>query len=99
TNRDIALLDAGDRVLLDARIEPPGFQTARYAGEAGPLLLKDGLPAFEPVLEDCATGQRILDGLTQQAAVGVRPDGTTPIAVAEPTRANDLVGLYLALGA
>lgn len=99
TNRDIALLDAGDRVLLDARIEPPGFQTARYAVEAGPLLLKDGLPAFEPVLEGFATGQRILDGLTQQAAIGVRPDGTTLLVVAETMRANDLVGLFLALGA
>ncbi len=99
TNREIALLDAGDRVNLDARIEPPGFQTARYAVEAGPLLLKDGLPAFEPALESFVTGQRILDGLTQQAAVGVRPDGTTLLVVAETMRANDLIGLFLALGA
>src|SRR5690606_18251866 len=99
TNRDIALLDAGDRVSIEARIEPPGFSAARWAVEAGPLLLKDGLPAYEPTVEGFATGQRILDGLTQQAAIGVRPDGTTLLVVAETMRANDLVGLFLALGA
>ncbi len=99
TNRDIALLDTGDRVSIDARLDPPGFEVARYAVEAGPLLVKDGLPAFEPSLEGFATGQRILDGLTQQAAIGVRPDGTTLLVVAETMRADELIGLFLALGA
>jgi len=99
TNRDIALLDAGDRVEIEARIEPPSFHTARWAVEAGPLLLKDGLPAYDPTVEGFATGQRILDGLTQQAAIGVRPDGTTLLVVAETMRARDLVGLFLSLGA
>lgn len=99
TNRELALLDSGDRVAVDARLEPPGFQAARYAVEAGPLLLKDGMPAFEPLLEGFATGQRILDGLTQQAAIGVRSDGTTLLVVAETMRAEDLIGLFMALGA
>ncbi len=99
TNRDLALLDTGDRVAIDARIDPPGFEFARYAVEAGPLLVKDGMPAYEPVLEGFATGQRILDGLTQQAAIGVRPDGTTLLVVAETMRADELIGLFLALGA
>jgi exopolysaccharide biosynthesis protein len=99
TNRDIALLDTGDTVSIEARIDPPGFRSARWAVEAGPLLLKDGLPAYEPTVEGFATGQRILDGLTQQAAIGVRPDGTTLLVVAETMRARDLVGLFLSLGA
>ncbi len=99
TNRDLALLDRGDRVSIEARIDPPGFGSARWAVEAGPLLLKDGAPAYEPDVEGFATGQRILDGLTQQAAIGVTPDGTTLLVVAETMRARDLVGLFLALGA
>ncbi len=98
-NRQLALLDTGDRVSIDARLEPPGFEVARYAVEAGPLLIKDGMPAFEPTLEGFATGQRILDGLTQQAAIGVRADGTTLLVVAETMRAEELVGLFLSLGA
>lgn len=99
TNRELALLDTGDRVTVNARLDPSGFQAARYAVEAGPLLLKDGMPAFEPLLEGFATGQRILDGFTQQAAIGVRPDGTTLLVVAETMRAEDLIGLFMALGA
>lgn len=97
-NRELALLDEGDRVSLTTTIEPSHFGRARYAVEAGPLLVKDGRPAFEPELERFATGQRILDGLTQQAAVGVTPSGTTLLLVAETMRAADLVPLFLDLG-
>lgn len=99
SNRAIALLDEGDRVILDTLIEPSGFGRARYAVEAGPLLVKDGRPAYEPELERFAVGQRILDGLTQQAAVGVTADGTTLLVVAETMRASELVPLFLSLGA
>src|SRR5690606_24862675 len=99
TNRQLALLDSGDRVFLDTRIEPSVFDQARYAVEAGPLLLKDGLPAYEPMLEGFATGQRILDGLTQQAAVGIGEDGSILLVVAETMRASELVGLFQSLGA
>ncbi len=98
-NRAIALLDEGDRVILDTLIEPSDFELARYAVEAGPLLVKDGRPAYQPELERFAVGQRILDGLTQQAAVGVTASGTTLLVVAETMRASELVPLFLSLGA
>lgn len=98
-NRALALLDEGDTVTLDLRVEPPDFERVRYAVEAGPLLVKDGLPAYEPTVESFALGQRILDGLTQQAAVGVTRDGTTLMLVAETMRAAELVPLFIALGA
>lgn len=99
TNRDLALLDTGDRVSIDTSLRPGGFQVAAYAVEAGPLLVRDGLAAYEPSSEGFASGQRILDGLTQQAAIGVMPDGTTLLVVAETMRAQDLVRLFLDLGA
>ena len=99
TNRQLALLDTGDLVLLDTSIEPAAFDAAHYAVEAGPLLLKDGRRAYEPTIEGFATGQRILDALTQQAAVGVRPDGTTLLVVGETMKAEELINLFLTLGA
>lgn len=98
-NRSIALLDEGDRVILDTLIEPSSFGQARYAVEAGPLLVKNGQAAYQPELERFALGQRILDGLTQQSAVGVTADGTTLLLVAETMRASELVPLFLSLGA
>lgn len=99
TNRAVALLDEGDRVILDTDIEPSAFTNARYAVEAGPLLVKDGQSAYEPELERFALDQRILDGLTQQSAVGVTADGVTLLLVAETMRASELVPLFLSLGA
>lgn len=98
-NRAIALLDEGDRVILDTLIEPSVFSQARYAVEAGPLLVKDGQGAYDPELERFAVGQRILDGLTQQSAVGVTADGATLLLVAETMRASELVPLFISLGA
>src|SRR5690606_40937517 len=54
SNRQLALLDTGDRVFLDTSIEPAIFDQARYAVEAGPLLLAAGRPAFEPAIEGFA---------------------------------------------
>lgn len=99
TNRAIALLDTGDRVRVETSIEPDVFGFARYAVEAGPLLVKDGQPAYEPELERFALGQRILDGLTQQSAIGVTATGTTLLVVAETMRASELVPLFMSLGA
>ncbi|MBA2668488.1 MAG: phosphodiester glycosidase family protein [Trueperaceae bacterium] len=98
-NRPLALADEGDVVHYDYRVTPSAFAHPRYAVEAGPLLLKDGLPALRPDLEAFAEGQRILDGLTQQAALGVRPDGTVLLVAAESMIAIDLVDLFLRLGA
>jgi len=99
SNRRLALLDTGDVVLLDTSIEPAAFDNVHYAVEAGPLLLKDGRPAYDPTVEGFATGQRILDALTQQAAVGVTADGTTLLVVAETMKAEELVYLFMTLGA
>ncbi len=98
TNRELALLDTGDAVALDTNLTPTGFEVARYAVEAGPLLVQGGVAAYDPSAEGFASGQRILDGLTQQAAIGVMPDGTTLLVVAETMRAEDLVSLFLGLG-
>lgn len=98
-SRELALLDLGDAVILDTRLEPTVFEAAHYAVEAGPLLLKDGLVAYDPALEGFVSGQRILDGLTQQAAIGVMDDGEVLLVVAETMRAEDLVALFSWLGA
>lgn len=98
-HRQLALLDTGDRVYLDATLDPPTFEGARYAVEAGPLLLSGGVPAYQPDLEGFASGQRILDGLTQQAAIGVTADGTVLLVIAETMRAAELVPLFQLLGA
>lgn len=97
--RTLALVDAGASVALNLQLQPAPFQAAPYVVEAGPLLVKDGQPAFDPQAEGFATGQRILDAVTQQSAIGVRPDGTVLLVVAQSMRASDLVPLFLSLGA
>lgn len=97
--RGLALVDEGAVVATDLVVAPAAFAGVRYAVEAGPLLLKDGLPAFEPELEAFARGVRILDEVTQQAAIGVRADGTVLLVAAEAMVAGDLVALFEALGA
>ncbi len=97
--RPLALAEAGTRVRYDWHVTPEEFASARYALEAGPLLVKDGRPALEPERELFAVGQRILDGLTQQAAIGVRADGSVVLVAAESMVASDLVPLMQRLGA
>lgn len=98
-DRQLALIDAGTRAAIEVDFDPRAFETVRYAVEAGPLLVQDGSPAFEPDLEQFSRGQRILDAYTQQSAIGIRPDGTVLFLVAEDMRASDLVPLFLSLGA
>jgi len=98
-NRPLALADIGDVVTYAYRVTPDSFAQPRYAVEAGPLLLKDGVSAWAPELEAFARGARILDGVTQQAALGVRPDGTVLLVAAEAMVAEDLVPLFQRLGA
>jgi hypothetical protein len=98
-DRELALIDPGAPASLEVDFEPEAFETVRYAVEAGPLLVQDGEPAFEPDREEFSRGQRILDAYTQQAAIGVRPDGTVLLLVADDMRAEDLVPLFLSLGA
>ncbi|QRN80266.1 MAG: phosphodiester glycosidase family protein [Nocardiopsis sp. BM-2018] len=97
--RPLALAEGGAHVRYSWHIEPEAIGAARYAVEAGPLLLKDGRNALQPELEQFAVGQRILDGLTQQAAIGVRADGSVVLVAAEAMVAADLVPLLLELGA
>lgn len=97
--RSLALAEVGQRVDVSVRLRPYPFQTARYAVEAGPLLVEDGRPAFEPDLEAFARGQRILDAYTQQAGIGIRDDGTLLLVAAATMRAEDLIGVFLSLGA
>ncbi len=96
--RDLARADAGETISIDVRVVPDVFGRAPYAVEAGPLLVEDGRPAFDPEREAFARGQRILDAYTQQAAVAVAPDGSTLLVVAERMRAEDLVPLFIELG-
>ena len=97
--RALAHVDEGAVVATDLVVSPAAFAGVRYAVEAGPLLLKDGRPAFEPELEAFARGVRILDEVTQQAAIGVRADGTVLLVAAEAMVAGDLVALFEGLGA
>lgn len=97
--RPLALVEPGQRVRVDARLLPDALEGAPWAVEAGPLLVAGGLPAFEPESEGFQRGQRILDEPVQQAALGVRSDGTVLMVVAERMVAEDLVSLFLSLGA
>ena len=97
--RALALVEPGQRVDVSVELTPPALDRARWAVEAGPLLVQDGAPAFAPDVEGFARGQRILDEATQQAALGVRSDGTVIMLVAERMVAEDLVPLFLALEA
>ena len=96
--RPLAIAEPGVSVRYSWHVDPDVFADARYALEAGPLLLKDGRDVLSPELEQFAVGQRILDGLTQQAALGVRADGSTLLVAAESMVAADLVPLLQALG-
>lgn len=97
--RPLALVDAGQQVDVGAVLAPGGLNRSPWAVEAGPMLVQDGRAAFAPELEGFARGQRILDEPTQQAAVGVRADGTVLFVVAERMVAEDLVPLFLSLRA
>ena len=97
--RALAMAEPGQRVDVQVQMLPFPFQTARYAVEAGPLLVERGRPAFDPSAEAFARGQRILDAYTQQAGVGIRADGSLLLVAAETMRAEDLIGVFLSLGA
>lgn len=98
-DRELALIDPGAPVSITVDFDPDAFQSVRYAVEAGPLLVQDGVPAFEPDREEFSRGQRILDSYTQQSAIGIRRDGTVLFLVADDMRAEDLVPLFLSLDA
>ena len=97
--RNLALVNEGDPASYSVTFQPASFGLSRYAVEAGPLLVSDGRPAFEPDREQFERGQRILDQYTQQAAVGVKADGTVLFVAADNMIAEELIPLMLSLGA
>ncbi len=97
--RALALVDSGNFASLEIRMYPEAFMYSRYVVEAGPLLVKEGQAAFVPELEQFRRGERILDDSTQQAAIGIRADGTVLLLTADAMTAEDLVPLMLSLGA
>lgn len=97
--RELARVEPGDRATLQLGLQPQSFAAARYGVEAGPLLVANGRAAYDPAQEGFPAGQRILDAVTQQAAIGLMPDGTVLLVVAEAMRAADMVPLFLSLGA
>jgi len=97
--RSLALIDTGEKLSYELEFTPSDFDFDRYAVEAGPLLIDEGRPAYQPELESFMPNQRILEAYTQQAAVGLRPDGTVLLVVAEVMRAQDLIPLFEKLGA
>lgn len=97
--RELALVEPGTNLSYDLRFNPSFFNDATAAVEAGPLLVDGGRAAFQPELEAFQRGQRILDDYTSQSAIGITPDGTVLLVVADNMRAQDLVPLMLSLGA
>lgn len=97
--RDLALIDEGNQAAIEVEFAEPAFGHSRYAVEGGPLLVQNGQPAYQPDLENFKQGDRILDGYTQQAAIGVKPDGTVLLVTADNMVASDLIPLFLSLGA
>jgi len=96
--RTLALVNPGQRVTLTSRLAPPRLAQSAWAVEAGPLLVQDGVMAFTPELEGFARGVRILDQPTQQAGLGVMPDGRVLFVVADAMIAEELARLFLDLG-
>ena len=97
--RVAALAEPGTTVRTAVRLRPAALERVSHAVEAGPLLVQGGRAAFAPELEAFARGVRILDEVTQQAAIGVTADGTVLLVAAEAMVAADLVPLMLDLGA
>jgi hypothetical protein len=97
--RDLALVNAGSQAAIEVTFQNPSFASSRYAVEGGPLLVQNGQAAFNPDLEQFRRGENILDQYTQQAAIGVRTDGTVLMVTADNMVASDMVNLMLSLGA
>lgn len=91
--RELALLNPGDPLTFQVRIQPGYFETLPYAVEAGPLLFKNGAQLYQPELEHFSLGTRILEAVTQQSVIATRASGSTLFIVAETMTAQDLLPL------
>jgi hypothetical protein len=96
--RELALVDEGNQAAIEVEFADPAFSSSRYAIEAGPLLVQNGQSAYQPDLEQFGQGIRI-DSFTQQAAIGVKPDGTVLLVTADNMVIPDLIPLFISLGA
>ena len=97
--RELALVNAGEQAAIEVSFQNTLFASSRYAVEGGPLLVSSGQAAFNPELEQFERGNPIIDQYTQQAAIGVKIDGTFLMVTADNMVAQDLVSLMLSLGA
>ncbi len=97
--RDLALVNPGSQAAIEVVFQNPIFASSRYAVEGGPLLVQNGQAAFQPEQEQFDRTTRILDQYTQQAAIGLRTDGTVLMVTADNMVAADMVQLMLSLGA
>ncbi len=98
--RELALVDAGDRVSVTADLTPSAFNFVAYAVEAGPLLVADGRAAYEPGLEAfSASPLSNVNRPASRAAIGLKEDGTVLFVTATNMSARELVPLFLSLGA
>lgn len=99
--RDLALVDAGERLSLRLDTRPGVWRFVPEAVEAGPLLVADGRSAYRPEAEAFRTDdpQSSVNRRTTRAALGVRADGTVLLLVAGQLSTAELVPLFLELGA
>lgn len=99
--RDLALIDAGERLSLRLDTRPGVWRFVTEAVEAGPLLVADGRSAYRPEAEAFRTDdpESSVNRRTTRAALGVRADGTVLLLVAGGLTAAELVPLFLELGA
>ena len=94
---DLLEVKVGDQASYQIDFSPKEFLDYPYAIEAGPVLLKDYNNVYEPRLEHFQVGQKILDSVTQQAAIGLKEDGTVLFLVAEKMTAAELIPLFESL--
>jgi hypothetical protein len=87
-------LQVGDPVSLYGRLDPP----FRYALEGGPLLVQEGIYAFDPGKE-YFRDPRPLQAVAPQAAVAWTREGRLWLVVSEATTPGVLARGLLALGA
>lgn len=99
--RELALVNEGSQLSLEATYSPDAFNRVHYAVEAGPLLVQNGQPAYRPALESFNTQNpnSAVNRRTTRAAVGVKADGTVLFVTATSMTARELVPLFLSLGA
>lgn len=87
----------GDKASFEIKYSPQELIEAPFAIEAGPLLLKDYQNVYLPRLEHFQVGQKILDGYTNQAAIGLKEGGTVILLTADNMIAADLIPLFQSL--